>query len=65
MEGVVDEAVQTLSRKELEPRQPNPVEPGEATIGKLIEEAEELKGLLDRLAKRTEYGRSSTPGRLL
>ncbi|KAG6374690.1 Dihydroorotate dehydrogenase-domain-containing protein [Boletus reticuloceps] len=52
--GVVDEAVQTLSRKEPEPQQPNPVEPGEATIGKLIEEAEELKGLLDRLAERTE-----------
>ncbi|KAN0088845.1 Dihydroorotate dehydrogenase domain containing protein [Tylopilus felleus] len=52
--GVVDEAVQTLSWKESEPRQPNHVEPGEATIGKLIKEAEEPKGLLDRLAEKTK-----------
>ncbi|KAG9313587.1 Dihydroorotate dehydrogenase-domain-containing protein [Chiua virens] len=48
---VVDEAVTRLSWKKSEPRQPNPVlEEGEATIGKLIEEAEGLKVLLDRLA---------------
>lgn len=52
--GVVDEAVQTLSWKEPESRQSNPLEPGDATIGKLIEEAEELKVLVDRLAEKTE-----------
>jgi len=53
--GLVDETVQTLSWKEPEPLKPNLVlEPGEATIGKLIEEAEELKVLLDRLANKTE-----------
>lgn len=53
--GLVDEAVQTLSWKEPEPLEPNSVlEPGEATIGKLIKEAEELKVLLDRLADKTE-----------
>ena len=52
--GVVDEAVQTLSWKEPVPQKPISVEPGEATIGKLIEEAEELKVLLDRLAEKTE-----------
>jgi dihydroorotate dehydrogenase len=46
--GVVDEAVQTLSWKE--PKQP--AQAGEATIGKLIEEAEELKLLLDRLGEK-------------
>ncbi|KIK90775.1 hypothetical protein PAXRUDRAFT_831404 [Paxillus rubicundulus Ve08.2h10] len=48
--GVVDEAVQALSWKE--PKQPAPVQAGEATIGKLIEEAEELKLLLDRLGEK-------------
>ena len=53
--GLVDETVQTLSWKEPEPLKPNSVlEPGEATIGELIEEAEELKVLLDRLANKTE-----------
>ncbi|KAF9219776.1 hypothetical protein BS17DRAFT_798008 [Gyrodon lividus] len=48
--GVVDEAIQTLSWKE--PKQPAPVQVGEVTIGKLIEEAEELKLLLDRLGEK-------------
>ena len=45
--GVVDEAVQTLSWKE--PAQTKPIDAGEGTVGKLIEEAEELKVLLDHL----------------
>ncbi|KAH0836406.1 Dihydroorotate dehydrogenase-domain-containing protein [Lanmaoa asiatica] len=52
--GVVEEAVQTLSWKKPEPQQRNPVETGEATIGKLIEEAEELKMLLDQLADKSD-----------
>ena len=52
--GVVDEAVQMLSWKGPEPQRPISVEPGEATVGKLIEEAEELKVLLDQLAEKTE-----------
>lgn len=50
-DGVVDEAVQTLSWKNPEPK---PVEAEEGTIGKLIEEAEELKVLLDRLVEKTD-----------
>ena len=45
--GVVDEAVGTLSWRK--PEAPTPIEAGEATVGKLIDEAEELKVLLDRL----------------
>ena len=52
--GVVDEAVQTLSWKVPEPRRPISVEPGEAMVGKLIQEAEELRVLLGRLAEKTE-----------
>jgi len=46
--GVVNEAVQTLSWKKVQP-----VESEEATIGKLIEEAEELKVLLDQLSEKS------------
>ena len=50
--GVVDESVQTLSWKK--PEEPKPIEAGEVTVGKLIEEAEELKVLLDRLEEKTD-----------
>lgn len=52
--GVVDEAVQTLSWKKPESQPLKPVEAGDATIGKLIEQAEELKVLLDRLGEKTD-----------
>lgn len=52
--GVVDEAVRTLSWKERGPQPLNPSEAGAVTIGKLIEEAEELRALLDRLAEKTD-----------
>ncbi|KAF9234990.1 hypothetical protein BU15DRAFT_65211 [Melanogaster broomeanus] len=48
--AVVNEAVQTLSWQA--PESPPPVQAGDATIGKLIGEAEELKLLLDRLGEK-------------
>ena len=45
---VVQESVQTLSLQE----SPQPARRSEATIGKLIEEAEELKSLLDKLGEK-------------
>ncbi|KAI6042041.1 Dihydroorotate dehydrogenase-domain-containing protein [Pisolithus marmoratus] len=48
---VVSESVAGLSWKEPAPRLPVPVREGEATVGKLIEEAEMLRSLLDRLGE--------------
>ncbi|KIJ65096.1 hypothetical protein HYDPIDRAFT_88883 [Hydnomerulius pinastri MD-312] len=48
--AVVNEAVQTSSWKQ--PELPTPVQAGEATIGQLIEEAEDLKLLLDQLGEK-------------
>ena len=46
--NVVQESVQTLSLQE----SPQPARGGEATIEKLIKEAEELKSLLDKLGEK-------------
>ncbi|KAH7885814.1 Dihydroorotate dehydrogenase-domain-containing protein [Phlebopus sp. FC_14] len=50
--AVVDEAVQTSSWKEPVSVESPSTHPGEATIGKLIEQAEELKLLLDQLGEK-------------
>ncbi|KAH7926420.1 hypothetical protein BV22DRAFT_1128210 [Leucogyrophana mollusca] len=49
--AVVRESVEKTSWKAPAPA-PTPAESGEGTIGKLIEEAQELKSLLDRLGER-------------
>lgn len=48
-EQVVNEAVEKLSWTE-----PEPVKKGEASVKQLIEEAEELKAMLDKLGKKME-----------
>ena len=47
---VVDKAIGEKSLKEEE--QPKPVKPGEGTVAQLIEEAEELTKLLDKLGDK-------------
>lgn len=51
-EEVVNHAVDTLSAKPVQPIEPEPkVLPGEGSVTQLIEEAKELKRLLDKLGE--------------
>jgi dihydroorotate dehydrogenase len=54
---VVSQAVKEKSFKEVPPVAP--VKPGEGSVAQLIEEAEELKALLDSLGDRLSEGMSS------